>query len=70
MSPSDTSLVKEEGVNVDGVEWDGAEQEGGATESDCCDLNYASLRLTVAASIAHIIEKWSEEGKEIKKKIA
>ena len=39
---------------MDGVEW-----EGGAAESDCRDLNCASLRLMVAASIAHMIEKWS-----------
>ena len=67
MSPSDTSLVKEEGANVDGVERDRAEHEGGATESDCYDPNYASLRLTVATSMAHIIEKWSEEGNGTKK---
>ena len=63
MSPSDTSLVEEEGADVDGVERDGAKQEGGATESDYCDLNYASLRLTVVASMAHMTEQWSEEGK-------
>ena len=47
---------------MDGVEW-----EGGAAESDCRDLNCASLRLMVAASIAHMIEKWSEKGKGTKK---
>ena len=63
MSQSDTSLVEEEGENMDGVERDGAEREGGAVESICGDLNYASLLLMVAASMAHMIEKWAEEGK-------
>ena len=47
MSLRATSLEKEEGVDVDGAEWDGAEWEEGATEFDCLDRNYASLRLTV-----------------------
>ena len=47
MSPKDTS-PEEEGADVDGVEQDGAEREEGATESDCRDRNWASLRLTVA----------------------
>ena len=47
MSPSDTSLVKEVGTNVDRVDWDGAERVEGA-EFVCRDLNWASLRLTVA----------------------
>ena len=63
MSQSDTSLVEEEGENMDGVERDGAEREGGAVESICGDLNYASLLLMVAASMTHMIEKWVEEGK-------
>ena len=63
MSSSDTSLVEEEGADVDGAERDGAEREGGAAEFDYRDLNYASLRLTVAASITHMTEKWSEEEK-------
>ena len=67
MSPSDTLLVGEEGVDVDGVDRDGAEREGGVVESDCHDLNCASLRLTVAASMAHMTEKWVEEGKGIEK---
>ena len=67
MSPSDTSLVEEEGVDVDGAERDGVEREGGATESDCRDLNCASLRLTIAASMAHMREKWAEEGKGTEK---
>ena len=53
MSPSDTSLEEEEGADVDGADRDGAEREGGAAESVCRDLNCASLRLTVAASMAH-----------------
>ena len=47
VSPKDTSS-KEEGVDADGVNWDGAEREEGATESNCHDLNWASLCLTVA----------------------
>jgi len=43
MSPSDTSLVEEEGANEDRVD-----QDGGAANPDCLDLNYASLCLTVA----------------------
>ena len=46
-SPKDTS-PEEEGTDADGAERDGAEREEGAIESDCCDRNWASLRLTVA----------------------
>ena len=67
MSPSDTSLVEEEGTDVDGTERDGAEQEGGVAESDCCDLNCASLCLTVVVSMAHMTEKWLEAGKGTEK---
>ena len=67
MSLSDTSLDEKEGVDVDGADRDGAEQEGGATESIYHDLNYASLRLTVAASMVHMTEKWSEEVKGTEK---
>ena len=63
MSLSDTSLVEEEGADVDGVEQDRAEREGGAAESDCHDVNCASLCLTVAASMAHMTKKWSKKGK-------
>ena len=66
-SLSDTSLEEEEGVDVDGADWDGAEQEGGVAESVCRDLNYASLHLTVVASMAHMTEKWEEEGKGTEK---
>ena len=62
MSLSDTSLEEEEGADVDGVE-----REGGAAESDCRDLNCASLHLTIVASMAHMTEKWVEEGKGTKK---
>ena len=58
MSPSDTSLEEEEGMDVDG-----ADREGGVAKSVCCDLNCTSLRLTVVVSMAHMIEKWVEEGK-------
>ena len=58
MSPSDISLVEEEGADVDGADQDGAEREGGVAESDCHDLNCISLCLTVAASMAHMTEKW------------
>ena len=67
ISPRDTSLKEEEGANVDGTDRDGADREGGAVESVFRDLNYASLRLTVAASMAHMTEKWSEEGKGTEK---
>ena len=46
-SPKDTSS-EEEGVDADGVDRDGAERKEGAAASDCCDQNWASLRLTVA----------------------
>ena len=67
MSLSDTSLIEDEGEDVDGANQDGAEQEEGAAKSDCCDLNYASLCLTIAASMAYMTEKWSEEGKGTEK---
>ena len=67
MSPRVTSLVENEGADVDGADRDGAEWEGGAAKSDCCDLNCTSLHLTVTASMAHMIEKWLEEGKGTEK---
>ena len=67
MSPNVTSLVEEEGADVDGEDRDEAEREGGSVESDCRDLIYALLNLTVVASMAHMIEKWSEEGKGTEK---
>ena len=67
ISPRVTSPIEKEGADVGGAERDGAEREGGATESDCRDLNCTSLRFTVAVSMAHMIEKWSEEGKGTEK---
>ena len=67
MSPSDTSLIEEEGADVDGADQDGAEREGGATDLDYLNLNYASLRLMVAASMAHIKEKGLNIGKGTEK---
>ena len=48
ISPIDTSLEEEGGADVDEAEQDGAEREEGATESNCRDRSWASLRLTVA----------------------
>ena len=67
MSPSDTSLVEEEGADVDGVDRDGAERDGGVVDPDYLDLNCTSLCLTVATSMANMTEKWVEEGKGTKK---
>ena len=67
MSPSVTSPIEEEGADEDGAERDGVEQEGKVAESDYRDLNCASLCLMIAASMAHMTEKWSEEGKGTKK---
>ena len=53
MSPSDTSLVEEEGADVDGADREGTEREGGVADS-YRDLNCASLRFTVVASMAQI----------------
>ena len=63
MSPRVISPEEEEGADMDGTKQDRAEQKGRAVESVFRDLNCASLRLTVAASMAHMTEKWSEEGK-------
>ena len=46
-SPRDTSLVEEEGIDVDEAERNGAKREGGAAEFDYRNINYASLRLMV-----------------------
>ena len=53
MSLSDTSLIEEEGADVDGANRDGAEWEGGVVDF-CRDLNCASLRFMVAASMAQM----------------
>ena len=62
ISLSDTSLVEEEGA-----EQDRAEREGEVAESNCRDLNYTSIHLTVVAFMTHMTKKWSEEGKGIEK---
>ena len=46
---------------------DGAEGVGGATVPDRLDRNCVSLHLTVAWSMAHIMDKWSDEGKGTEK---
>ena len=66
-SSSITSPIAEEGADVDRADRGGAEREGGAAKSDYHDLNCASLHLTVAASMAHMTEKWLEEGKGTEK---
>lgn len=65
MSPKDTSLVEEEGANVGRIER-GVGREGGV-ESCRRDLNCASLRFTVAASMAHMKVKGSDMGEGMKK---
>ena len=62
MSLSVTLLVEDEGADVYGVEG-----VGGVAVPDCLNRNCASLHLTIAASMAHMIEKWSEEGKGTEK---
>ena len=52
---------------MDRADRDGAKREGGNAESDCRDLNCTLLRLTIAASMAHMTKKWSEEGKGTEK---
>ena len=67
MSPSDTSLVEEEGAGVDRADRDGVKREGRAADLGCLDLDCASLRLTVAQSMAHMKVKWSDIGKGTEK---
>ena len=52
---------------MDRADQDGAEREGGVVDPDCLDLNFASLCLTIAASMAHMQVKWLEAGKGIEK---
>ena len=66
MSPKDTSLVEEEGVDIGRADRDGFGQEGGA-ESCCRDLNCASLRFTVAAPMAHMKVKGLDSGEGMEK---
>ena len=54
-------------IEEKGVELDGAEEVGGVANLDCLDLNCAFLRLTVAASMAHIKEKGLNVGKRTEK---
>ena len=70
MSPKDTSLEEEEGADMGQAKQDGVEQEGGV-ESYCRDLNCASLRFTIAVSMAHMKVKGSDvrEGTEKWRKI-
>ena len=66
MSSKDTSLVEEEGVDVDRAEQDGVRWEGGV-ESCYRDLSCASLHFTVVAFMAHMKVKGSDTGKRTKK---
>ena len=54
MSSRVTLPKEEERAYVDGADQEGAEREGGNADPDCPDLNCASLRLTIVASMAHI----------------
>ena len=62
MSSRVTSTVEEEGADVDGLV-----EAGGIVVLDRLERSYASLHLTVAASMAHMTWKWSETGKGIEK---
>ena len=66
MSPKDTSLEQEVGVDVGRAERDGVGREGGV-ESFCRDLNCASLRFMVAVSMAHMKVKGSDARKGMEK---
>ena len=57
-----TPPSEEEGAKVDG-----SEGVGGAIDQDHLERDYASLRLMVAASMAHITWKWSDTGKGTEK---
>ena len=58
MSSSVTPRIEEEGADVDGAE--GVE---GVVVPDHLDRNCALFCLIVVWSMAHIMEKWSNEGK-------
>ena len=58
--------MEEEGVDAEGANRDGAEWEGGVVDF-CRDLNCASLRFTVAASMEQILVKWLDTGKGMEK---
>ena len=57
-----TPATEEEGEKVDR-----AKGVGGAVDLDRLERSYASLRLTVAVSMAHITWKWSETRKGTEK---
>ena len=54
-------------AEVKGAEVDGAKGVGGIVVSNHLKRNCALLRLTIAVSMAHIIEKWSETRKGTEK---
>ena len=62
MSSRVTPPVEEEGPDVDG-----AVEAGEIAVSNRLKHSYASLRLTVVASMAHMTWKWSKMGKGIEK---
>ena len=65
MSPYDTSLLEGEGMDVDQADRDGAGWVG-AAESVCCDLNCASLCLTVAfygTNMSEVVGHRKRDGK-------
>ena len=66
MPPKDISLVEEEGADVGRSKRDGVGQEGGV-ESCYRNLNCASLRFTVATSIAHMKVKGLDMGEGMEK---
>ena len=66
MSLRVTSLVEEEGADMNGANRDGAQQEGGVADLDYLDLNYATLCLMIAVSMVHML-KWSNTGEGTKK---
>ena len=54
-------------AEIEGVEVDGAEGVGGVVNLDRLERNCASLRLTVAASMTHIMWKCYDTGKGTEK---
>ena len=59
-----TPPADEEGTNVEGAK----EAEWAAVSvCGCFDRSWASLHMTIAASMAHMTEKWGDTGKEIEK---
>ena len=53
-------------VEEEGAEVEGAEEVGGVAVPDRLECSCASLRLMVAASMAHMTWKWLETGKGTK----